>query len=611
MDNRVTGFASGMDINKRVNELMQAERQPLVKMEQETQSLQYKMDDYREMNREYRSFSDSIFDNMLAGSGLESKQATSSNESVVDVSANSSASEGSYSISNINNLAEAARNQSTNDDGTVAQVENSDGDKLEADKTLRSQLEGSFSWGTNGNEDISSINEVNETLSLSEGATTVGLEHGAVRMSQDDPENIEVNGETFNIVTSEDEFDNREGENVVHLDQEQGSFTFHESFDEDVEFDVGYDYREFSFGVTTYDEDGSAVENDFTFEGSASLNDVIDNMNRSDAGVNAFYDEFSGEFSITRSETGVFNEGGKEMEFSGDFATNVLSLDSTHEDDAKNASFTLNGIETERRSNTFTENGVEMTLKDTMTDGSTVDLSVSSDTETVKDTIMTFVEDYNEMIEKTDEKLSEEFHRDYQPLTDDQRSEMSETEIERWEERSQSGHLRRDDILSGGLDSMRNTMYEGVDTGENAAFSQLTEIGITTTSNYMDRGKLEVDETKLEESIQEDPEAVHQLFAADGETNAEKGLARRVRDSIDGTVEQISNRAGGPSMSSLDQFTIGREMNDLEDEMSSFERRMQQTEERYWDQFNRMEQAMSQANNQARQLQNMMGNGSM
>ncbi|SDH64472.1 flagellar filament capping protein FliD [Alteribacillus bidgolensis] len=186
------------------------------------------------------------------------------------------------------------------------------------------------------------------------------------------------------------------------------------------------------------------------------------------------------------------------------------------------------------------------------------------------------------------------------------------TEIEQWEERSQSGYLRRDDLLTNGLDTMRRNMYDEVDTGEGAAFSQLTEIGITTSSNYMDRGKLEVDETELEQAIQEDSEAVYQLFSADGESYEEKGVARRVRESLDHTMDSISERAGGPAMPSPDQFTIGREMNNLDDRMSNFERRMQKTEERYWDQFTRMEQAMAEANAQARQMQQQMaGMGGM
>ncbi|MFB4165231.1 flagellar hook-associated protein 2 [Alteribacillus sp. JSM 102045] len=520
MDNRITGFASGMDINQTVRDLMQAERQPLVKMEQDSLRLQYEMEDYREMNREYQNFHNSIFDGIIRRSNTTAKEATSSNESLVGVSASADAVEGSHTILNVTQLAAAASNVSDNPEAGDGEphVTTADGmEVLKADQALGEQID--LDWDEDGN---------------------------------------------------------------------------------------------YTFEITTFGEDGENTE-EITFSETDSLNDIIDQLNRSGAGVSGFYDENAGKFSITRSETGVFNEDGNEINFNGDaFLTDVLHLDETNETAGQNAKFELNGIETERTSNQFSENGVEFTLKDEF--DTQVNVSVNPDTEGIKETIMGFVDDYNEMLENTNEKLNEEYYRDYPPLTEDQRGDMTEKEIEQWEERSQSGYLHRDDILTRGLNTMRQDMYEEVDTGEGAAFSHLTEIGITTSSDYRERGKLEVDETALEQAIQEDSEAVYQLFAADGDSYEEKGLARRVRDSLDSTMDSIAERAGGPTVPSPDQFTIGREMTQLEDRMSNFERRMQQTEERYWDQFTRMEQAMAEANAQAQQMQQQMagmGGGGM
>ncbi|MGY4688938.1 flagellar hook-associated protein 2 [Salibacterium sp. K-3] len=505
--NRITGFASGMNIDQTVKELMQAERQPMIKMQQEQMELEYKMEDYREMNREYRSFSQSIFDNMFMRSSLSAKQTSSSNESLASASAPADAQTGSYTVSDVTQLAEAASNKSTD------AVLNNSSEPLDPEATLANQLD-----------------------QYAEGDTI-------------------------------------------------------------------------SFSIQTYSEGGVANDAvDFEFSGSDSLNDVLTEVNRSDAGVNAFYDEQTGKVSMTRSETGVLNEGGTEMEFTdtqGNFLSGVLNLDEANEVTGQNAEFTLNGIQTNRTSNTFTENGTEITLNGTSANnGNSAVIEVSPDTEGIKETVMNFVDEYNSLIEKTGDKLSEEQYREYPPLTDDQRSEMSEQEIENWEEKSQSGYLRSDDILSGAVNSMRRSLYETVDTG--GSFNQLTELGITTTSNYQDGGKLEVDEDKLEEAISQDAESVYQLFSADGENREDQGLARRLRESVDRTVDNISERAGGPTTIDPSQFTIGREMNQLDDEMSDFERHLTRTENRYWDQFTRMEEAIAQANSQAQQLQQQL-----
>ena len=74
-------------------------------------------------------------------------------------------------------------------------------------------------------------------------------------------------------------------------------------------------------------------------------------------------------------------------------------------------------------------------------------INISNDTEQVFENIKKFVESYNELIGKVQEKLQETRYRDYRPLTDEQREEMTERQIELWEERAKSGLLRRDSIL--------------------------------------------------------------------------------------------------------------------------------------------------------------------
>ena len=56
---------------------------------------------------------------------------------------------------------------------------------------------------------------------------------------------------------------------------------------------------------------------------------------------------------------------------------------------------------------------------------------------------------------------------------------------------------------------MRTSIYTSV-KGTN--FDNLAKIGIATTSNYLDGGKLEIDEDKLRAAIEEDPNGIYELF---------------------------------------------------------------------------------------------------
>jgi flagellar hook-associated protein 2 len=131
-------------------------------------------------------------------------------------------------------------------------------------------------------------------------------------------------------------------------------------------------------------------------------------------------------------------------------------------------------------------------------------------------------------------------------------------------------------------------------------FKHLSAIGITTSADYMERGKLEINEDKLRAAIEEDAEGVFNLFAAEGDTYAEKGLARRLRDSLDNAITQVAERAGGlRGKVANHQFTLGKNLEDLNTRISNFERRLEQREQRYWAQFTAMEKAIHQMNSQS------------
>ncbi len=360
-----------------------------------------------------------------------------------------------------------------------------------------------------------------------------------------------------------------------------------------------------------------------------SLNSLIDKINKSQAGVVAFYDSQTGRVSLTAKNTGDAAEGAEiVIDAAADtFLIDVLKLsedsdtaaDSTTTDPTdinktvnlgkkgKNAKFTINGLPTERSTNVFQINGYEYTLKETT--ASEVTVTSSTDVDTIFNSIKAFVDKYNEVIGKINAELKEARYRDYPPLTDEQKQSMTEKQVELWEEKARSGMLRNDLILSSSLNKMRMDLYTKVE-GSNitSGFSQLAEIGITTSSNYLDGGKLIINETKLRQKIQENPDAIYRLFNNDSTNYSEKGIVSRLRDTIKNTIGQIEQKAG-KTIWSNQQFSIGRSLNDVNDQINRFEDRLKQIEDRYWRQFTAMEEAINQANQQGAYLMNAFGGG--
>ncbi|WP_077619680.1 flagellar filament capping protein FliD [Bacillus sinesaloumensis] len=426
-------------------------------------------------------------------------------------------------------------------------------------------------------------------------------------------------GETgYTVITSASEWEGMSDKaGHVLMDLETGKLTFSESLEEGDKIKADYKQNYFSFGLETYNENGEAVKEKFSVEGSSSFTSIINRISSSTVGVNAFYDDYTGQVTLTRSKTGDFNKAGAEIKVFGDFLNNVLRFQTTNsngeivdvdEKGGENAKFVINGLETQRLSNSFTINGVSFTLKDTFdsTDPSKNDapvtVGVTTNTDTVVDNIVNFVEKYNETIQKINEKLNEERFRSYQPLSSEEREALSDREAELWEEKAKSGLIRRDSTLSSGLNQFRMDLYTPVtNLSTDSTFNQLASIGIKTTANYLDRGKLEIDKAKLKEAIETDPDAVEKLFAAEGSTYAEKGLVNRLYDSLTATMDKVNERAGKNTWTSQ-QYTIGKNLDRIDDSIDRFEDRLIKIEDRYWRQFTAMEKAISRANQQSAYL---------
>lgn len=346
---------------------------------------------------------------------------------------------------------------------------------------------------------------------------------------------------------------------------------------------------------------------------------VIDKINKT-TGVNAFFDETNKTLSLIAKNTGDA-AGTPEIKLSTDATSGSFwTVMNMHGDNTlaeadtftggsygksgENAILTYNGMPIERSSNTFTINGVEFNLKKENTGD--ISFSSSTDTDAILDTIVKFVDKYNSVIEKIKNELEEKRYRDFQPLTAEQKGSMDEKDIERWEEKARSGTLRGDSILSGALNKMRMDLYSAVEgmTGAN----QLAEIGIKTSSNYLDGGKLVIDEDKLKAAISADPNAVYDLFAKDGSTSTTDGLARRLRDTIKNTMGNIETRAG-KSYSVNNSFALGRNLNNIDKQINRFEDRLLQVEDRYWRHFTAMEKAIQRANSQSMYLMQQFGGG--
>lgn len=360
---------------------------------------------------------------------------------------------------------------------------------------------------------------------------------------------------------------------------------------------------------------GTFTINDKTLmvDADDSLNDVIMRINK-ETDVSAYYDASSGKVAFTAKETGTVNKGGSSGEyiaFSGDFLTNTLKVTTTSSEAvaAQDAKVTVNGLETTQKGNTFIVNDVTITLKEA--GGATTTLKVSNDTDKVVDMVKSFVSDYNEFVKVINDRLDETRYRNFQPLTDEQKKEMKERELELWEDKAKSGMLRNDPILSKLVNDLRMTIYGQAETGSDK-YRTLFDIGITT-GEYSEKGKLYIDENKLRKAIEEDPEAIMKLFAGSGtdvENQSGIGAAKRMYDDLQLAMNRITEKAGHPSYTDSqyrDESVIGKQLYNLNKRLDQENVRLQKLEEMYYRQFTAMESAINRYNAQSMYLMNAFG----
>lgn len=347
----------------------------------------------------------------------------------------------------------------------------------------------------------------------------------------------------------------------------------------------------------------------------AKINDAKDSSGKS-LGLQAFYDQTLQQFTLKTKETGAVTKIDLSANTSAEsqaFLRNTLGVDTANlVATGRNATIIFNGNEiTSLASNDATIMGINFSFKSPTVDASgnitESTVAVSQNTDGVIKNIKEFIDQYNSILDKINKAVSDPVYRDYQPILEEQRSEMSEKQIEMWEGKAKSGLLRSDSILTGVANKMRNAVTSIIDTG--SSYHSFASIGISSKS-FQDKGKLYVDETKLREAIQTDPDAVEKLFSQLGDSEkGTNGVINRISDALQEAIKMVTNKAGSTGNSQYDQSVIGKLLSNTQTDISRQVEKLSRKESHYYRQFAAMEQAMSRLNSQSSWLYQQTNGG--
>lgn len=328
------------------------------------------------------------------------------------------------------------------------------------------------------------------------------------------------------------------------------------------------------------DADGNAT---YTAEATQNLKDQVNNSYLSQA-------KYASEV-ITAINNGSYTATG---------ATKVSGQD---------ARITLNGAEFTGSTNVFEINGLTFTALNETKAGEDITVTTEDDVDGIYDMVKSFLKEYNSIINEMDKLYNAESAKGYEPLTDDEKEAMSDSEVEKYETKIKDALLRRDSNLSTVSSALKSIMSGGVDV--NGKTMYLSDFGVETLGYFEaadneknayhiagdpddanTSGKSDV----LKSMISNDPDTVIAFFSS-----LSKNLYTKMSDlskSVDGY------RSYG---SFYDDKKMTSDYNDYKTKISELEEKLNDYEDKWYSKFSKMETALAKLQSNSSAVTSLLG----
>ncbi|KFX07931.1 flagellar cap protein FliD [Pectobacterium betavasculorum] len=308
--------------------------------------------------------------------------------------------------------------------------------------------------------------------------------------------------------------------------------------------------------------------------GETSLNDVRDAINKANGGVSA---------SVVKAKDNEYylmltaRDSGEKGEITLTDSGNTLGT-TTEKVAAQNALIVANGIEIERQSNTIDDafEGVTLSLQAKTETDKPETLTVDQDITGMKDAVKAWVDAYNS-------------------LQDTISAQTKFTAVEAGEDQSSTNGALIGDSTVRNIQNQLKAQLTSMQT-DSGEFRILADLGIKQNAKT---GKLEIDNTKLEKALKEEPGKVQAFFVGDndktGFATQTRSYLKEVLDTTEGTIKTKED-------------SINKTLKSLDTQFTRVSNSIEETIARYQKQFTELDKAMSGMNSTTNQLASMFSN---
>ena len=293
---------------------------------------------------------------------------------------------------------------------------------------------------------------------------------------------------------------------------------------------------------------------------------------------------------------------------------------------AQDAVIELNGAEFTSDTNSFKINELTITAKqlstisgyETVTDasGNSIQKAVYEETsinttdniDGVYSMITGFIKSYNELIKELDTMYNADSAKGYDPLTDDEKSVMTDDQIDKWEDKIKGAVLRKDSELGSVIDALKTTMLSNINIG-GVAYN-LSSFGIETlgyfASEENERGVYHIDGNPDDATTASEKDVLKSMLASDPDTVQSffSQLSNNLYDKLNVLMKSTQYSS---VYTVYEDKRMKTEYSDYDKKIAEAEEKLKDLEDRYYKQFSAMETALGSMNSQSSYFSSLLG----
>ena len=334
-------------------------------------------------------------------------------------------------------------------------------------------------------------------------------------------------------------------------------------------------------------------------------NKYIDVTSTTDADGNVTYSATAKNILTTEVEDSYYNS----VKYAAEVIANGSTSGGATKISGQDAEIVLNGATFTGSTNVFEINGLTFTALSTTAAGEEITVTTEDDVDGIYDMVKGFLKEYNSLINEMDKLYNADSAKGYEPLTDDEKDAMSDTEVEKYEQKIKDALLRRDSNLSTVSSALKEIMSAGVEV--NGKTMYLSNFGINTLGYFEaadnEKNAYHIDGDPDDTSTSGNADVLKSMISTDPDTVVSffSTLSKNLYDKMSSLSKSVDGyRTFG---NFYDDKKMKSDYDDYKTKISELEEKLNDYEDKWYSKFSKMETALAKLQSNSSAVTSLLG----